>query len=171
MTVPLRNKTMIRCTSEAFKYYNALCKGRPGVTDEREEALTKQTQGLDAEDDNESESEFEQFTDAPQAFYCAAVIGHLIQQGKRPSVSGELKDLLRRAEQWDRPDRDEIKRPLTSLAKLHYEVSDPDEVLQVVSELAEVGIRQIYDEVKEYGQFDFQSRIAELRESGKSADF
>ena len=160
MTLSLQNKTTIRCTVEAFKYYNALCRGRPGMKDEgEEESLEAKAVDEDAND----EENFEQFADGPQAFYCAAVIGHLVQQGKRYDVKGEVKDLLRRAEQWDRPDKDPIREPLSVLAKLHYGVTNPDEILQVVAELAEAGIRGIYAEVRETGQFDFQKRIEDLR--------
>jgi len=165
MTVSLQNKTVIRCTVDAHKYYNVLCKGRPGLTGEEEEESTDE-KSLD--EDIEAEEGSEQFADGPQAFYCAAVIGHLVQMGKRYQVEGEVKDLLRRADQWDRDDKLEIREPLSVLAKLHYGVTDPDEILQVVAELAEVGIRRIYEEVRETGQFDFQARIADLRALGKS---
>jgi hypothetical protein len=167
MTISLQNKTMIKSTVESYKYYNALCKGRPGVTDAQEEDESGEAKGLDEQGDDDLDEGFQQFADAPQAFYCAAVIGHLIQQGKKHQVEGQVRDLLRRAEQWDRPDKDDIRQPLTVLVKLHYGVTDPDEVLQVVAELAEVGIKRIYDEVRESGQFDFQARIAKLRELGK----
>jgi hypothetical protein len=159
---------MIRSTTEAYKYYNALCRGRPGVTEGEEEEESPNDKPLDENENDDFEKGFEQFTDGPQAFYCAAVIGHLVQQGKRYDVKGEVRDLLRRAEQWDRQDREGIKEPLSVLVKLHYGVTDPDEILQVVAELAEVGIRRIYLEVKESGQFDFQVRIADLRALGKS---
>lgn len=172
MTVSLQNKTMIRSTVEAYKYYNALCRGRPGVTgEEREEEDEESTEAKPVDEDvnDDIDEGFEQFADGPQAFYCAAVIGHIVQQGKRYEVKGEVKDLLRRAEQWDRPDKEDIREPLSVLVKLHYGATNPDEILQVVAELAEVGIRRIYEEVRETGQFDFQDRIADLRASEKSA--
>jgi hypothetical protein len=168
MTVSLQNKTVIRCTVEAHKYYNTLCKGRPGLTGEEDEG-EESAEAKPLDEDIEAEVGSEQFADGPQAFYCAAVIGHLVQMGKRYEVKGEVKDLLRRADQWDRPDKQDIREPLSVLAKLHYGVTDPDEILQVVAELAEVGIRRIYEEVRETGQFDFQARIADLRELGKKS--
>jgi hypothetical protein len=167
MTVSLCNKTVIKQTVEAYKYYNALCRGRPGVTSAEEEE-SQEPKELDENETDDIDEGFEQFADGPQAFYCAAVIGHLVQQGKRYEVKGEVRDLFRRADQWDRPEKDDIKEPLSVLAKLHYGVTNPDEILQVVAELAEVGIRRIYEEVRENGQFDFQVRIADLRAMGKS---
>ncbi len=168
MTVSLQNKTMIRSTVEAYKYYNALCRGRPGITGEEEEKEESSEKSIDEDIDAEADAGFEQFADGPQAFYCAAVIGHLVQQGKRYEVKGEVRDLLRRAEQWDRPEKEDIRESLGVLVKLHYNVTNPDEILQVVAELAEAGIRRIYEEVREGGEFDFQARIADLRELGKS---
>ena len=51
----------------------------------------------------------------------------------------------------------------TYLAKLEYNVNSEDDVLQVVAELAECGIKHIRNKVSETGDFDFLSVVEELR--------
>jgi hypothetical protein len=110
------------------------------------------------------------FQDTPQAFFVAAVIGHLLQGGKRYEAPGKRSELLQRAEQWDRPDREILRNAFTFLGKLEYGVKEPDDVLQVVAELAEVGIRHIWKEVDTKGYFDFNARISQLRDLSKGIE-
>lgn len=149
----LVNPSRILATEEAHKAYDYLCKARKVEVELKKEREQRGTVI---------------FQDTPQAFFAAAVIGHLLQGGKRPQISGKRSELLQRAEQWDRPDREVLKNAFTFLAKLEYEAKEADEVLQVVAELAEVGIRQIWIEVDTKGFFDFEARIAQLRGMNKN---
>lgn len=142
----------ILATDEAHKAYNYLCKARKVDIDLKKEREQRGTVI---------------FQDTPQAFFVAAVIGHLLQGGKRYQANGKRSELLQRAEQWDRPDREILRNAFTFLAKLEYGVKEPDDVLQVIAELAETGIRHIWKEVDTKGFFDFNGRILQMRNLGK----
>jgi hypothetical protein len=138
----LVSNTRILGTAEARDCYDSLCKKREDRADMRTEV----------------------FSDTVQAFYVAAAIGHLLQRGQRYVVKAtkDIRELLSR-EQWDRPDKKSLKMAFTYLAKLEYGVASDDDVLQVVAELAERGIRHIKDRVSETGDFDFITLIEQLR--------
>jgi hypothetical protein len=105
-----------------------------------------------------------------QAFYCAAVVGHLLQRGKRHEVNEKAaKDqLILRQQHWDQREKADLKKALTFLVNIEYKVTDEDEVLQVVAELAEVGIRHIRDKVTETGEYDWVGEINRLRKKTES---
>lgn len=134
--------TRIYATTIAHQHYDALCKKRQ----------------------KDPRMRIEIFSDTPQAFYVAAAVGHLLQKGQRYIVKEKIsKDGLILREHWDRPDKSFLKMAFTYLVKLEYNVSSEDDVLQVVAELAERGIRHIGEKVSETGDFDFVHIIDQLR--------
>lgn len=148
----LVSRTRIFATEEAHKYYDYLCKGRQVSADI---------------DRDRKEKGWITFTDTPQAFYVAAVVGHMLQNGERYSVSGKKRELLLRAEHWERMEKTDLRRNFTYLAKLEYNAREPDDILQVVAELAERGIRHIWEHYQTRGTFDFTDLMSKLRESTK----
>ena len=146
----LVSRSRVLATEEAHKCYDYLCKRREVTPELRKE---KEQRGTIV------------FQDTPQAFYVAVIVGHLLQGGDRYQVKGgKPRELLQRAEQWDRPEKETLRNAFTFLAKLEYGVKEQDDVLQVVAELSERGIRQIWQEVDTKGFFDFGERIKRLRE-------
>ncbi|MCJ7634547.1 ATP-binding protein, partial [Candidatus Bathyarchaeota archaeon] len=141
MSTRLVSPTRIFGTTIAHECYDSLCKKRQVDARMRKEI----------------------FSDTVQAFYVAAAVGHLLQRGQRYVVEAKTSKELLSREQWDRPDKKSLKMAFTYLAKLEYNVASDDDVLQVVAELAERGIRQIKDRVSETGDFDFITLIDQLR--------
>ena len=66
-------------------------------------------------------------------------------------------------QQWERAEKEDIRKALTFLVKLEYGKSEPNEVLQIVAELAERGIRHIRDKVFESGEYNFLEIVEKLR--------
>ncbi|MDA4127791.1 MAG: hypothetical protein OK452_11420 [Thaumarchaeota archaeon] len=146
----LVSKTRIYASEESHKYYDYLCKTRQVSKEIEHERKEK---GLVT------------FSGTPQAFFTAAAIGHMLQGGERYVVKGKVKELLLRADHWDSYEKEDLKRNFTYLAKLEYHVRSPDDVLQVVAELAERGIRHIWDQCQRRGSFEYPKIIGELRSS------
>ena len=149
MTTSLVSPTRISATEEAHECYDLLCAGQknPSV-----ETLKRQKELLGKP----------LFDDLVQAFFAAASVGAYLQKGKRYDVKGKAKELILR-QQWDRREREDLRLAFTYLAKLEYDAKDDNEALQVVAELAEVGIRYIRDKVVETRGFDFETMLAPLR--------
>jgi len=142
MSTRLVSPTRIFGTTIAHECYDSVCKKRKADARMRKEI----------------------FSDTVQAFYVAAAVGHLLQRGQRYVVEAKIsKEELLSREQWDRPDKKSLKMAFTYLAKLEYNVASDDDVLQVVAELAERGIRHIKDKVSETGDFDFITLIDQRR--------
>lgn len=142
MSARLVSPTRIFGTTIAHECYDALCKKRH----------------------EDPRMRIEIFSDTVQAFYVAAAVGHLLQRGQRYVVKAKIsKQGLILREHWDRPDKRFLKMVFTYLAKLEYNVASEDDVLQVVAELAERGIKHIRDKVSETGDFDFITLIDQLR--------
>lgn len=140
----LVSPTRISATAEAHECYDLLC-GQRQVDDE-----TKRRRIMI-------------FADTVQAFYCAAVVGHLLQRGERYAVKEKAREGLILRQQWERKEKADLRKALTFLANMEYGVTEPDEVLQVAAELAEVGIRHIKKKVFENGDFDWNQMLVELR--------
>ncbi len=152
MSQPLVTPAIIYATAEAHECYDLLCGTRQ------------------VEDPELKKKQIRIFSDTVQAFYCAAVIGHNLQQGTRYIVKDKAtkrKGLLQR-QQWERKEKSDLRKALTFLVNLEYGVSEGDEVLQVVTELAEAGIRHIRKKVFENGDFDWNSILDQLRKRDES---
>jgi hypothetical protein len=97
------------------------------------------------------------FSDTVQAFYVAAIVGHFKQDGKRPKIEDVQKEGLILLQHWERQEKKDLRKALTFLIKLDYKAKEATEVLQIVAELADVGIQEIRDKVTESadtGMFD-----------------
>lgn len=136
--------TRVSATAEAHECYDLLC-GQRQVDDE----IKKKRILI--------------FTDTVQAFYCAAVVGHMLQRGERYTVKDKAREGLILRQQWDRREKADLRKALTFLANMDYGVTEPDEVLQVIAELAETGIRHIRKRVFENGDFEWEQMLTELR--------
>ena len=140
----LVSPTRISATAEAHECYDLLCGQRQVGDETRRKRIVI-------------------FTDTVQAFYCAAVAGHMLQRGERYAVKDKAKEGLILRQQWDRKEKADLRKALTFLANMEYGVTEPDEVLQVIAELSEVGIRHIKKRVFENGDFDWGQMLLELR--------
>ena len=149
MTISLVSPTRISATAEAHECYDLLCGSRKNpsveVQKRQKELLGKPL-----------------FEDTVQAFFAAAAVGHVLQKGKRYEVKGKAEELILR-QQWERHERDDLRKAFTYLAKLEYGAKDENDALQRVAELAEAGIRYIRDRVVETSGFDFESTLEPLR--------
>lgn len=157
MTASLVSPTRISATLEAHECYDLLCGQRKNPSPE---ILERQREHLGGEP---------LFDDTVQAFYAAAAIGHLLQKGKRYTAKGKLEELILRTH-WERADRRDLQKAFTYLAKLEYGVKDDkdgNDCLQIIAELAEVGIRHIRDKVLEKNEFDFEKMLESLRKVTK----
>jgi hypothetical protein len=144
LSTSLVSPTRISASTEAHECYDLLCGQRQIADDVKKRRILI-------------------FTDTVQACYCAAVVGHLLQRGERYLVKAKAKEGLILIQQWERKEKSDLRKALTFLTKLEYGVSEPDEVLQVVAELAEVGIRHIREKVFETGDFEWTQLVEELR--------
>lgn len=152
MNTQLASSDRILATPEAHECYNLLCGQRPVEAD----TLTKRKEVF-------GDPKKTIFSDTIQAFFVAAVVGHLLQDGARPTIEDKAKAGLLLLQQWEREERRDIRKALTFLAKMEYDAKDPKEILQVIAELSEVGIRHIRDKVVESGDFDLSQLINRLR--------
>jgi hypothetical protein len=150
-TESLVSSTRISATSEAHKCYDLLCGARQ--IDAQTAAMRKELFG---------DPKRVIFSDTVQAFYVAAVVGHFKQEGKRPKIEGKAKEGLILLQHWERQEKKDLRKALTFLVKLEYGAKDPKEVLQIVAELAEVGIREIKDKVVQTGDTDFFDSVIEF---------
>ena len=133
----------ILATDEAHKCYDLVC----GRRQPDAETITRKKEVLgDAK-------EFI-FDDTVQAFYVAAVVGHVVKNGSRPSIDEKAKEGLILLQHWERHEKRDLRNALEFLVTAEYGVTEPKEILQVVAELAEVGIRKIRDVVKQFGEID-----------------
>ncbi len=94
------------------------------------------------------------FDDTVQAFYVAAVVGQIVQAGKRPSIDEKAREGLILLQHWERQEKRDLRNALEFLVTAEYKITEPKEILQVVAELAEVGIRKIRDVITQYGEID-----------------
>jgi hypothetical protein len=149
MKTTLVDSTRIYATLEAHECYDLLC----GTRQVGEDILTRRNELLGGKP---------LFHDTVQGFYTAAAIGHLVRKGKKYDLQGKIEGLILR-QQWDRAEKEELRKAFTYLAKLEYGAKDEKESLQIVAELAETGIRFIRDKVVETHEFDFQTMLDPLR--------
>lgn len=149
MGTPLVTQSRIYASTEAIKLYDALCKKRHDESARAEELEQRR---------------IELFSDTPQAFFVAAVVGHLLQRGERYLLTNKTHKELISRDQWERPDREQLRKAFTYMVKLEYHVSEAEEVLQVVAELAERGIRHISDTASKTGGFEFTELLDKMRQ-------
>jgi len=152
-SISLVTPSRILATEEAHDCYDLLCGRRKAdyeVKKGRRELI----------------GEKQVFDDTVQAFYVAATVGHLLQRGNRPHIEGKASELILR-QHWDRQEKRDIQQAFTYLAKLEYDASSSDDVLQIVAELAEVGIKYIKGKVVDTGDFDFKAMLDPLRKMTK----
>ena len=142
--------TRILASEEAHKCYDILCGARKTKSEEKYRGGK------------------EMFADTVQAFYAAAVVGHVLQKGKRHVVGGKTKELLLR-QQWERREREDLRKALTFLSKIKYKAVDEDDVLQVVAELADLGIKHIWGKVDVSGEFDYSDTLDQVRKKTRNA--
>jgi len=133
----------ILATAEAHKCYDLVCaKRQPDA-----ETITRKKEIL-------GDAKKFIFDDTVQAFYVAAVVGQIVQAGKRPSIDEKAREGLILLQHWERQEKRDLRNALEFLVTAEYKVTEPKEILQVVAELAEVGIRKIRDVITQYGEID-----------------
>jgi len=147
------NNSVILATTQALEYYAKFC--------ERQKAK------------NPYDKDYEIFQDKHQAFYAAAIIGHEELRGERYEVKGKLDELIRIG-YWTGTGEEctNIRDAFTYLVKLNYKHHDKkpiqdDEVIDVVAELAECGIRKIHKIYESQDEFNFQGTLDELKKLDK----
>ena len=136
--------TRVLASEEAHKCYDTLCGARKTKSEERYKGRKKM------------------FADTVQAFYAAAVVGHVLQRGERHVVKGKTREVLL-LQQWERREKEDLRKALTFLAKIEYKAVSEDDVLQVVAELADRGIKHIWGKFNVAGDFDYSNTLDQVR--------
>ena len=143
MNTNLVGSDRILATEEAHKCYDLTCaKRQPDA-----ETITKKKEIL-------GDAKKSIFDDTVQAFYVAAVVGHMLQRGKRASIEQKAREGLIQLQHWEKKEKRDLRTALEFLVTAEYGVTEPKDILQVVAELAEVGIRKIRDVVIQYAEVD-----------------
>ncbi len=128
---------IIHVSREAFRMYSSLSRrtNRPEASAEEEGERVERKQ--------------RPFKDYEQAFFLAAALG--IIDGSKMKIEGDKEQLLR----TEFLKNDDNYKPMRQLIRSKYDVKDDREVLELMTEFAEHGIRELHATYQKTNSIDF----------------